>query len=144
MKTVELTGQLIAPCGINCGLCIAYQRDKNSCCGCNITDSNKSKHCQNCSIKNCPELVISDIKFCFTCKKYPCTRLKLLDKRYRLKYGMSSNTNLQIIDKEGIDQFIASEQIKWQCVHCGKFLCMHRNVCLNCGAKNTNYPTQNT
>ena len=26
--------ELIAPCGINCGTCIAYQREKNRCCGC--------------------------------------------------------------------------------------------------------------
>ncbi len=26
--------QPIAPCGMNCATCLAYLRDKNTCCGC--------------------------------------------------------------------------------------------------------------
>jgi hypothetical protein len=140
MSTIEYNEQLIATCGMNCTLCLAYQRDKNNCCGCNINKANKRKSCLKCSIKNCPELVTSDVKFCFVCKKFPCRRLKQLDKRYQLKYGMSMIANNQAIAKFGIDKFIDSEQKKWLCRECGNLLCVHRNACLHCGAKNLYLP----
>ena len=142
MTTIKLSEQLIATCGINCALCRAYQRDKNSCCGCNVPATNKANHCLNCSIKNCPELESSEMKFCFVCMKFPCRRLKQLDQRYSLKYGLSPIENLQTIAKEGINGFIATEQKKWKCHTCGKLLCMHLNTCLNCGAINKYYPAQ--
>jgi hypothetical protein len=55
--------------------------------------------------------------------RFPCERLKRLDKRYREKYGMSEVENLEYIRDEGIDNFIKSERKKWQsdkgilCVH---------------------------
>jgi hypothetical protein len=143
MNASELNIMLVAPCGINCTLCISYQRDKNNCCGCNITGTNKANHCQNCKIKNCDELATSDIKFCYACNNYPCKRLKQLDKRYQLKYGVSVFENLWNIAQKGIEKFISDEHKKWQCDHCGKYVCMHRNECLTCGAKNIYFPTSN-
>jgi hypothetical protein len=142
LKTVEFTGQLIATCGMNCALCVAFQRIKNSCCGCNVDHTNKVNHTRSCIIKNCPELETSEIKFCFVCAKFPCKRLKQLDKRYQLKYGMSMFVNLQAISKDGIDEFIASQQKKWQCSQCGSLLCVHRNACLHCGNENPYFPTR--
>jgi hypothetical protein len=40
--------------------------------------------------------------FCFKCEKYPCDKLKHLDKRYRTKYVMSMIENLENIKKNGI------------------------------------------
>ena len=33
---------LIAPCGMNCNICMAYLREKNKCPGCREIDINKS------------------------------------------------------------------------------------------------------
>lgn len=42
IQTVAFEKHLIAPCGMNCGTCIAYLRDKNKCPGCRITSSGKA------------------------------------------------------------------------------------------------------
>ena len=43
--------RLIAPCGMNCTLCYAYQRTKNHCPGCRTDDEQKAFSCTNCRIK---------------------------------------------------------------------------------------------
>ena len=56
MKSVKIVPELIAPCGMNCGICMAYLREKNKCPGCRVIDINKSISVQKCKIKNCYEL----------------------------------------------------------------------------------------
>ena len=129
--------QLIAPCGMNCGICYAHLREKNKCFGCNSAHGNKPKSCLNCSIKNCEHLKISPSGFCYDCEKFPCTRLKQLDKRYRTKYRMSMIENLNKIKTLGINKFLKEENEKWICPFCGSGLTCHYEVCLNC-RKNVN------
>ena len=125
---------LIAPCGMNCALCIAFQREKNKCPGCNYPDKYKSKSCINCHIKNCAK---SSQKsgFCYSCKDMPCKRLKQLDTRYKTKYNMSMIENLQTIKSQGIDKFLLLQNEKWTCKNCGSLLCVHRENCQNCHEK---------
>jgi hypothetical protein len=116
---------LIAPCGMNCSLCVAYLRDKNKCPGCRLqgkaVDSN---YCRKCIIKNCEILNKKNWKHCsMKCDKYPCRRLKKLDKRYRAKYGMSMLENLDFINEHGIREFIRCEKAKW--IKGNKILCVH-------------------
>lgn len=123
---------LIAPCGMNCGICLAYLRDKNTCDGCRADSLNKPKYCMRCIIRNCVHLEETTSKFCYECRKYPCTRLKQLDKRYRLKYKMSMVENLEIIQTQGIGYFIKRESERWLCIHCGGSYCVHKGYCLQC------------
>ena len=127
-----LDKKLIAPCGMNCGICLAYLIDKNKCSGCWFDNESKPKRCANCIIKNCKLLKTTDSKFCFDCKKYPCTRLKHLDKRYRTNYGMSMIENLDNIKKVGLDKFVQMEYERWNCNNCGGTICVHRGYCLSC------------
>ena len=129
----------IAPCGVLCDLCIGFQRTKNKCVGCNYT-GNKPYHCTVCSIKECPEKKGNEKLLCSECDKFPCKRIKNLDKRYRIKYGESPIQNLQNIIKDGIDAFIKIENEKWECKQCGELLCVHRDACLQCGTKNEYFP----
>lgn len=129
---------LIAPCGMNCGICLAFLREKNTCKGCWSSNDNKSKSCINCIIKNCEILSNLDSKFCYDCPKYPCTRLKQLDKRYRTKYNMSMLDNLDYIRTNGIDSFIHKEHDRWLCINCGGSICVHRGYCLSCNKNNKN------
>ena len=126
---------LIAPCGMNCGVCIAHLRNTNTCPGCRFSDAHKSKTRVNCKIKTCAVFQNSKVKFCFKCNKFPCDVLKHLDKRYRTKYNMSMIENLENIKKIGLYQFLQNEQIRWGCVKCGGTICVHKGVCLNCGKK---------
>jgi hypothetical protein len=127
-----MSAQLIAPCGMNCGICLAYLRDKNICCGCWSTKGHKSKSCANCIIKNCELLEKTDSNFCYECTKFPCARLKQLDKRYRLKYHMSMIENLHFIKENGLKNFEQKELIRWKCNTCGGMICVHRGICLIC------------
>jgi hypothetical protein len=125
----------IAPCGIICDICLGFQRDKNKCVGCNNIGF-KPIHCDNCRIKLCSDKKGNDISLCILCSKFPCKLIDHLDKRYRTKYNESPIQNLKNISKVGLNSFIKSEKDKWTCAQCGKLLCVHRNVCLNCGATN--------
>ena len=102
-----MKSNLIAPCGMNCNLCYAFLREKNRCNGCRESDENKSISVQKCIIKNCEILQQKQLKYCSSkCEKFPCTRLKNLDKRYRTKYHSSLIENLQFIEEFGIRKFI--------------------------------------
>jgi hypothetical protein len=130
-----MKSSLIAPCGMNCGICMAYLREKKKCPGCRGSNENKSFSCANCKIKNCIELNKNNLKFCFKCKKFPCERIKYLDKRYRTKYNMSMIENLENIKKLGLREFVKNEKIRWTCSQCGGTICVHRGYCYNCGKK---------
>jgi hypothetical protein len=119
---------LIAPCGINCGVCAAYLRVKNRCAGCRATLA-----WRKCRIRDCDERRPGE-KFCFKCPKFPCAWVRHLDKRYRTKYGASMIENQRAIAAGGINRFVAAEKRKWACRGCGKTLCMHRPSCVFCGA----------
>ena len=120
--------KLIAPCGMNCNLCSGYLKDKNKCPGCREDNTGKPYYCIRCIIKNCDHLKKNNWKYCTNkCEKYPCKRLKSLDKRYKTKYSMSMISNLEIIDKDGIRKLINIEKEKWirgneiYCVHHKKY-----------------------
>ncbi len=125
---------LIAPCGMNCGICMAYLRKKKVCPGCRGPDDLKpSISCVKCIIKNCETIKNSQSGFCYDCETYPCKRLKALDKRYRTKYHMSMLENLENIKKLGLEKFIENEKARWRCPKCGGMVCVHRGYCFNCG-----------
>ena len=127
---------MIAPCGMNCGLCIGHLREKRPCGGCfRNDDENKPTVCRSCIIVNCPLLTETTSGFCYECPKFPCTRLKNLDKRYRTKYGMSMLENLAHIKSQGMEAFLKKEEEKWKCKVCGAGLSAHRDYCLICKAQ---------
>ena len=127
--------ELVAPCGMNCGICKYYYRRKNTCPGCRGPDDNKSNFCIRCIIKNCDELKKNNSEFCCDCSKIPCKRLKNLDKRYRTKYHMSMLENLKCIKEQGMDIFLEKETKKWTCPQCGGIVTCHGGLCLQCGFK---------
>ena len=126
--------EMIAPCGMNCGSCMAYMRYKDHCPGCRVNDDHKPASCKHCIIINCDHLKETDSKFCYDCPKYPCPRLKRLEKRYKTKYNTSFFDNLAMIKEKGIDSFLAFETDIRACPHCGATLCLHRTECFECGA----------
>jgi hypothetical protein len=127
----SFTSELIAPCGMNCSICIAYLREKNKCLGCRAVNKWKPVTRVRCRIKNCehfPKLA----KFCYKCKLFPCDKIKHIDKRYRTKYHMSMIENLTMIKKEGIKKFLEKDKKKWNCKNCGGVICCHNGLCYNC------------
>lgn len=128
---------LIAPCGMNCSLCIAYQfgeKDLNKrgfhrkyCPGC----IPRGKNCTHMG-HQCELLGRGSVRFCYECQGYPCKRLKSLDKRYRSKYHMSMIDNLEVIKEHGTEGFLKKEEERWRCPKCGAVICCHNGLCLGC------------
>jgi hypothetical protein len=123
---------LIARCGMNCGPCRAYVREKNPCPGCRGPDDFKPKTRVLCPIETCEAITGGSGAFCFNCGRFPCPQLDRLDKRYRKKYGMSMIDNLRKIGEFGMRIFLRREEERWTCPDCGEILCVHEARCLSC------------
>jgi len=124
----------IAPCGMNCEICKYHYREKNTCLGCRNLDKNNPITRFNCIVRECEILKEKKWNYCSDkCDKYPCKRLKALDKRYSTKYHMSMLENLEFIKKNGIEKFLEKEKKKWECPNCGGIITCHGDMCLNCG-----------
>jgi hypothetical protein len=126
--------ELIAPCGMNCGICVAFfgytmrgRRRKHPCIGCRSRD----KPCAFIK-KHCDKLATKQIEYCFECPGFPCENLKTLDNRYIEKYGMSMIENLKYIQTSGIQQFLRNERERWKCPVCGGVVCVHNRICYTC------------
>jgi hypothetical protein len=130
---------LIAPCGMNCGICISYfgytmggKRRKMACRGCQVRKS-------RCAFlqKHCSRLARKEVGYCYECPDFPCERLRRLDRVYRKRFGMSMIENLRHIQGQGIDKFLENERERWRCPSCGSIVCVHNRVCYACnvGAK---------
>ena len=139
MPSKTMTSSSIAPCGLICDLCLGAQRIKNTCIGCN-KEGNKPEYCKECIIKNCEEKKKNGRLLCYQCSKYPCRRLKALEKRYSNKYGESLIEHFERIKTIGMQEFILEADKKWRCKKCGEYICVHRAICLHCGANNPWYP----
>lgn len=122
-----MKSELIAPCGMNCGLCIGYFREKNKCPGCNEDWSCNREYIKKCVLRNCEKRKKSGLKFCSgKCDEYPCRRLKNLDKRYRQRYDMSMLENLENLEKIGIGKFLDDEKERW--IKGDKVFCVHKKI----------------
>lgn len=122
----------IAPCGMNCGTCLAYLREKNKCPGCRVISSDKAVSVRRCIITKCNHLEKTKSKFCYECEKFPCLRIKQLDKRYKTKYRTSFIENLLMIKENGIANFLKFESVRRSCPNCGSTICVHRTYCIEC------------
>ena len=135
---------LIAPCGMNCNICKAHYKDKNTCPGCRELEKKTPPTRINCIVRNCAVLKENKWMYCSDkCDKYPCKRLKALDKRYRTKYHMSMLENLDHIKQNGIKSFLEKEEKKWTCPQCGGIVTCHGGMCLNCGYEKFTSETSN-
>lgn len=134
----NLTQQLIAPCGMNCGICSGYLAYKHNiprrvvyhCEGCRPRD-------KQCSFlkKKCVDdlkLLKGEVEYCFECDSFPCESLAKLDKKYREGYAMSQIDNLMEIKSKGIDSFIESQEEKYACPNCGNLISIHNGKCFVC------------
>jgi hypothetical protein len=130
--SVTFDKSLIAPCGMNCGTCMAYLRPKNKCIGCRIHSPAKRSSRVMCVVKNCVNLEQTSSKFCYDCEKFPCKRINQLDNRYRTKYKTSFIEILTMIKEKGIDRFLEFESRRRTCPNCGSVLSVHRDKCLSC------------
>ena len=129
---------LVAPCGMNCGLCSGYLAMKvnlksrgirmSYCAGCRP----RGKQCAYLK-RHCGRLGDGGFKYCSECGDFPCHNLQHIDARYRTRYRMSMIENLEYIRDRGIEAFLRKEAAKWQCPECGGVICCHNGICFSCG-----------
>jgi hypothetical protein len=131
----QLTAGLIAPCGMNCGLCKAHWREREPCPGCRVEDASKPPTRLRCRIKLCEAIARNRSSLCFECDRFPCAPLKKLDQRYRTNYGMSMIANLEMIREQGMAAFLRKQRALWKCGKCGGIVSVHGGFCTTCGAK---------
>ncbi len=137
MPTQKFTPELIAPCGMNCGICkayLAYSRgvpykkgEVTHCSGCLVRN-------KNCAFikRDCPKEVGKLIRFCYECAEMPCKNLAKIDELYSARYGMSMVDNLKEIKAKGMDVFLKSQEEKYRCPSCGDVVSVHDGKCYAC------------
>jgi hypothetical protein len=129
--------ELIAPCGMNCGICTGYLAMTNDirkkginmsyCTGCRARN-------KNCAFikKRCVLHSNNRIQYCYECSDFPCENLVKLDDKYKDRYRMSMIENLEYIKQYGIDKLLTREEEKWHCPECGATICCHNGLCYSC------------
>jgi hypothetical protein len=107
------TAELIAPCGMNCGICktyLAYSRgvpykkgEVSHCTGCLVRN-------KNCAFikRDCDKIRKKQIRFCYECADMPCKELAKIDEIYKARYGMSMVENQKAIREKGMDVFLTN------------------------------------
>ena len=140
MQQGKFTPELIAPCGMNCGICkryLAYTRGVPEergkvihCQGCRTEHARK-----NCYLKRgCKRIAEKEIKFCFECDDMPCENLnRRLERRYQKQYNMSVVENLKELKDKGMEQFLETQEHKYKCPKCGDIISVHDRKCYTCG-----------
>jgi len=128
---------MLAPCGIDCGICSGYLREKNKCLGCLVINEDNLKHILTCRKKQCVET--RGLNYCYECNKFPCQDIKKLDKRYATQYGESPIQNGLFVKTNGLEAFKTIQLEKWICKSCHEGLNVHRKYCPTCNEINPNY-----
>lgn len=95
----EYKGRIPA-CGVFCGGCPTYIREKKPCLGADINFA----RCEKCRTFHlcCHE---KGITHCFQCEKFPCSKFKSFTKRW-LKYGQNFIENQKLLKNIGELKFI--------------------------------------
>jgi len=94
----------IACCGLDCGLCPTYYTKGPSrcpgCCGPEFFNKHPSCSIITCCVKN------NEFETCAQCSEFPCLKLKDWDEYDSFICHRVSLTNLNLIKKKGLEEFI--------------------------------------
>lgn len=128
---------MIAPCGLNCGLCASVLENDPPCPGCRGSGEGKPEFCSKiCQVIHCETYLSHPDGFCDTCPQYPCGEIMEREIRYANAYPMMESPigNLAYLRQEGIDRLLEREERRWTCA-CGGTICVHTGICSQCGTQ---------
>lgn len=121
----------IAPCGIICLFCAFHLRAEKPCGGCHAPAEESIKgNGKSCAKKRCAEE--RGHQWCFQCAKFPCARIKDLNKRYMRNYGMDLVRD-GLAAKENALSFMEAKRAALICPRCGGIMDCHYRKCGDCG-----------
>ncbi len=149
----ETKEELLAPCGLYCGVCRIYLAHKENniefkkeilptlqsfgaksvddiaCTGC-LSDGVVFHFCQTCPIKDC--MKNKKIEGCYQCEDFPCKIIRewpdALDKKVMLRAIPSWR-------KLGTEKWIQEEEKRYRCPNCKEQLFHGVKKCKNCNSK---------
>lgn len=136
-KTIQISEDLIAPCGMNCAICSNYlacvnNLNKSQCAGCRTTNKKCAYLFEKCTGINHSIEGNTNAKFCFECDQYPCKEINRMDRRYKENYGISVRENLEYIRENGVREFVAKQYNEHKCSRCDELVSVHNNKCFKC------------
>ncbi|HAF29471.1 MAG TPA: hypothetical protein DCG75_10530 [Bacteroidales bacterium] len=100
MTNLKIYHGRVPACGVFCGGCPTFTREKNPCPGAEINH----ERCEKCKTFHlcCKEKGISH---CYQCDDFPCKKFKAFSKRWE-KYGQNFIENQSFIKENGYKAFL--------------------------------------
>lgn len=152
-KMTDVKKELLAPCGLYCGVCRIYQAYRDNdlqfkkeilttlndygvrsiddivCTGC-LSEDVVFQFCQKCPIKEC--IKYKKIEGCYQCENFPCEIINKwsdpLDKKVMFR-------SIPTWQKLGTKKWVEEEEKRYQCPQCGYKLFHGAENCRNCDEK---------
>lgn len=122
-------------CGLYCGACTmmldtkAGKTDK-PCYGCK--SEAPAGHCATCAIKACARG--KGFEFCIECAELPtCEKMNHFINDPEYPNGLCVMKNMQTIQQVGLPQWLADQELRWQCKNCGTPHSWWDETCPKCG-----------
>ncbi|MBI9050214.1 MAG: DUF3795 domain-containing protein [Anaerolineaceae bacterium] len=132
--------QMDGYCGLYCGACPAILETtsgkKDTCHGCKTDHT--ADHCAACEIKACAQQ--KGYRFCYECSEVKsCEMLRtfMFDERY--PYHLSVMKNMDAIQQNGVTVWLAEQEVRWQCKHCGGSFSWWDETCPQCAKPVASY-----
>lgn len=147
---VEINKNLLAPCGLYCGVCSIYiaHRDDNEkfkralmkvykpfikgiedlkCTGC-LSDKEVFPVCRSCPIKDCTQQ--KGIEGCHECEEFPCKFIENFPIEVGKKVILRTIPTWREV---GTKEFVQMEEERYHCPECGNALFRGAQRCNKCG-----------
>ena len=100
MNNLKPYYERIPACGVFCGGCPTFTRERNPCPGA----GKNFKRCEKCTTFHlCCK--VKGITYCYDCDDFPCKRFKSFSKRW-LKYGQDFIKNQRMLKAVGVEEFL--------------------------------------
>ncbi|MFX1238380.1 MAG: DUF3795 domain-containing protein [Promethearchaeota archaeon] len=145
----QVKKELLAPCGLYCGVCGIYKAHKEnkiglkkvllptfnfvaknvddiSCTGC-LSDGVVFIGCQSCQIKKCTSG--KEIEGCHQCEEWPCKHIDNFPVTIAKKVMLR---NIPLWKVLGTEKFVESEETRYTCPECGNILFRGAKKCIKC------------
>ncbi|HLP77039.1 MAG TPA: DUF3795 domain-containing protein [Candidatus Paceibacterota bacterium] len=106
MSIIREYSGFVPPCGIYCGSCPSYTRNRSPCPGAGV----------HCRTRKCKTIYVCcvekrGLRFCYECGSYPCARFRQFAETWT-RCGQSLIENQKRIAELGVERWLAEMQGK--------------------------------